>query len=287
MKILVTGANGQLGQEIRQLARFYKNYTFIITDLAELDITDYDFVEKFVKKNKPDVIINCAGFTAVDRAETEAEAAMELNARAVGNLAKSASVVNAFFIHISTDYVFDGLKSTPYIETDKPNPLSFYARTKLEGENETFRFASHGMVIRTSWLYSEFQNNFVGTIIRKSKEKNELNVVFDQVGTPTYAKDLAKAILDILPGINKIEGVELFHFSNEGVASWYDFAVSIVSFSGIDCIVRPILTIDFPLPAIRPSYSVMDKSRIKTRFGITIPHWRTSLHECMNNLPND
>lgn len=284
MKILVTGSNGQLGRELRQLSVEYSLHKFLFTDIAELNITDRPFVDHFVQQHKPDLIINCAGYTSVDKAETETEQAMELNAHAVGHLARNAASINASFIHISTDYVFDGTKSTPYTEEDLPNPLSMYAKTKYEGELATFRNASKGLIIRTSWLYSEFMNNFVKTIMIKGTERGKLNVVYDQVGSPTYARDLASTLLVILPRLVDLNSVQLFHFSNEGVASWYDFASAIVEYSGIQCQINPVVTSAYPLPAVRPSFSLMDKSKIKNRFGIMIPYWRNSLKECIRKL---
>ena len=286
MKILVTGCNGQLGKELQQLAPDFPFHEFLFTDIAELNITDRPFVDQFIQQNKPDAIINCAGYTAVDKAETDFDFAMELNANSVDHLAKNAALINAFFIHISTDYVFNGTKSTPYIEEDQPDPQSKYAKTKYEGELATLRNASKGLIIRTSWLYSEFMNNFVKTILTKGAERGKLNVVFDQIGSPTYAMDLAKAIMEIIPKLDPSKTVELYHFSNEGVASWYDFAKTIVEYSGINCVINPILTKDYPLPAVRPFYSVMDKSRIKQQFGIEIPYWRESLMECIKKITN-
>ena len=284
MKILVTGSNGQLGQELRQFSVKYPFHEFLFTDIAELNITDYTFVDQFIQKNKPEVIINCAGYTAVDKAETETEFAMELNAKAVGHLAGNAAASGAIFIHISTDYVFNGAKSTPYNEEDIPDPQSAYATTKYEGELETIRNASRGLIIRTSWLYSEFMHNFVKTIIFKGVERGMLNVVYDQVGTPTYARDLAGTLMSIVPQLDTLDKVDLYHYSNEGVASWYDFATAIVEYSGIRCRINPILTAEYPLPAKRPFYSLMDKSKIKKKFGIEIPYWRNSLKECIQKI---
>ena len=284
MKILVTGSNGQLGQELRQLSQKFPVHEFIFTDVPELDITNRNFVEKFFIDQKPEVVINCAGYTAVDKAETDSSLAFELNGAAIGNLALNANKSGAIFIHISTDYVFDGTKSTPYLEEDIPNPQSLYAKSKYQGEVEILKYASRGVIFRTSWLYSEFMNNFVKTIITKGSERGHLNVVFDQVGTPTYARDLAETIVKILPALKNHEGVEIYHYSNEGVASWYDFAQAIVEFSGIKCTINPILTVDFPLPAVRPAFSVMDKSKIKKQFGTEIPFWRDSLRECVTRI---
>ena len=284
MKILVTGSNGQLGSEIRRLSQQCPSDEFIFTDIRELDITDRQVVEQFFLDHKPGAVINCAGYTAVDKAETDPVTAFELNGSAVGNLALNASKTGAIFIHISTDYVFDGKKTLPYVEEDIPNPDSVYAKSKYLGEKEVMKNGSKGIIIRTSWLYSEFMNNFVKTIINKGGKTGQLNVVYDQVGTPTYAGDLANAILTILPSLANQDGVEIYHYSNEGVASWYDFAKAIVELSGINCEISPILTAQYPLPAERPAYSVMDKAKFKKRFGIEIPYWRDSLAECIKRI---
>jgi dTDP-4-dehydrorhamnose reductase len=285
MKILVTGCHGQLGQEIRQLSIEYPDYEFIFTDIGELDITNPSYVEQFFMDHKPETVINCAGYTAVDKAETEPSLAFKLNGTSVGYLALNSAKTGAIFIHISTDYIFGGKKSTPYTEEDPADPQSIYAKSKLQGELETIKNASRGIIIRTSWLYSEFMNNFVKTVLNKGSERGHLNVVYDQVGTPTYAKDLAEAILKVIPVCNQ-NGVDIFHYSNEGVASWYDFARAIVEFSGIKCNIAPILTEQYPLPAIRPAYSVMNKAKFRQKFGIEIPYWRDSLKECVKRITN-
>jgi dTDP-4-dehydrorhamnose reductase len=287
MKILVTGSNGQLGSELRRLSLQYPDHEFIFTDIPELDILDHDSVGRFFMINRPDTVINCAGYTAVDKAETDHDKAFELNGVSVGNLALQSSKTGALFIHISTDYVFNGTKSTPYMEEDIPDPQSVYAKSKFEGEQQVMKNASRGIIIRTSWLYSEFMNNFVKTVIIKGRERGNLNVVYDQTGGPTYARDLAETILKIIPDLKDHQGVEIFHYSNEGVASWYDFARAIVELSGITCRIEPILTEQYPLPAVRPAYSVMDKTKIKKRFGIEIPYWRVSLKECLHEITND
>jgi dTDP-4-dehydrorhamnose reductase len=286
MKILVTGSNGQLGQELRQLSKKYPVHDFIFTDILELDITNRQSVDQFFMDHKPEVVINCAGYTAVDKAETDSSLAFELNGASVGHLAMNASKAGAIFIHISTDFVYDGNKNTPYVEEDNANPQSVYARSKYQGELETLKHASRGVILRTSWLYSEFMNNFVKTIIVKGGERGHLKVVYDQVGTPTYARDLAGAILKILPELKNQNGVEIYHYSNEGVVSWYDFAKAIVELSGINCEISPILTAQYPLPAERPAYSVMDKAKFEKRFGLEIPYWRVSLAECIKRITN-
>ena len=284
MRILITGSNGQLGNEIRVLAGDYPDFDFIYTDIDELDITDPLEVETFFIKNLPQVIINCAAYTAVDKAETDESKAYLINATAVANLAKSAASIGALIIHISTDYVFDGKSYLPYVETDKINPLSSYGRTKLAGENAVQLNATKGIILRTSWLYSAFGNNFVKTMMKYGIERDSLNVVFDQIGTPTYARDLAKVILDIIPSAINITGMNLFHYSNEGVASWYDFARTVITFSGIRCEINPILTENYPLPAPRPFYSVLNKSKIKETFKIKIPYWSDSVKDCIQRL---
>ena len=284
MKILVTGSNGQLGNELRLLAPAYPDFTFIFTDVAELDITSEPAVEMLVQHEKPAVIINCAAYTAVDKAEQEDNLAFLINATAVGNLARVASKYDAVLIHISTDYVFDGKGHKPYMEDDPTNPVSLYAKSKHAGEQQVQSYASKALIIRTSWLYSEFGNNFVKTMMKYGKERGLLNVVFDQTGTPTYARDLAKIILDIIHKQPVYNGVEVFHYSNEGVTSWYDFAKTIIELSGIACKINPIETKDYPLPATRPFYSVFNKSKIKQRFQIEIPYWRDSVNECIKRL---
>jgi len=284
VKILVTGSKGQLGNEIRVLAEDYPGFDFIYTDVDELDITDQLKVEAFFVANKPQVIINCAAYTAVDKAESNEATAYLINATAVENLSKSAALVDALMVQISTDYVFDGKSYLPYSELDETNPQSAYGRTKLAGENAVFKYASKGLILRTSWLYSAFGNNFVKTMTKYGIEREELNVVYDQVGTPTYARDLAKAILDIIPSALQHSGIELFHYSNEGVASWYDFAKIIIAFSGINCNIKPIRTKDYPLPAPRPAFSVLSKSKIKDTYEIKIPYWSDSVKECIQRL---
>ena len=284
MKILVTGSNGQLGNEISELADQYPDFDMLYTDIDELDITDPQKVEAYFMTNHPQVIINCAAYTAVDRAESDEATAYLINAKAVENLAKSAAIIDALIIHISTDYVFDGKGYLPYNEFDNTNPQSAYGRTKLEGENAVRQFASKGVIIRTSWLYSAFGNNFVKTMLKYGTERKKLNVVFDQVGTPTYARDLAKAILDIIPVAFLKPGVDLFHYSNEGVASWYDFAKTVITLSDISCEINPILTQDYPLPAPRPCFSVLNKMKFKEAYSIEIPYWNDSVKHCIQRL---
>jgi dTDP-4-dehydrorhamnose reductase len=286
MKILVTGSKGQLGNELRELSGDFPQYRFLFNDVAELDITHESKVEEYFADNKPDVVINCAAYTAVDKAESEEHQAYLINATAVGILARAVAKYKAVLIHISTDYVFDGKGYLPYQEDDITNPVSVYARSKFAGETAVKESACNGVIIRTSWLYSTFGNNFVKTILKYGKERDSLNIVFDQIGTPTYASDLAKAILTILPQAIENEGIEVYHYSNEGVASWYDFAKAITEISGTGCRINPIGTKDYPLPAARPFYSVLDKSRLKEKFGIEIPYWRDSVKHCLRRLGN-
>jgi len=275
--ILVTGANGQLGSEIRDLEADYPNYNFIFTDREELDITKHKAVENFIEVNIITAIINCAAYTAVDKAEEQFEIANEINHLAVDNFARIAEESNIKLIHISTDYVFDGTAHKPYTETDMPNPQSVYGKTKLAGETVMLTINPlNSVIIRTSWVYSNYGNNFVKTMLRLGKERDQLNVVADQIGTPTYAGDLAQAILEILPKIFN-EKVEIFHFSNEGVCSWYDFAKAIFELEGLSTKVNPIETWQYPTSAQRPFYSVLNKTSIKERYQFEIPYWKESL----------
>lgn len=288
MKIFITGSNGQLGCSIREIAPEYTDLTLIYTDIAELDITDSKAVLQMVTEIQPDVIVNCAAYTAVDKAEKEEKLAEAINHHAVSNLAIAARKNGSRFIHISTDYLFDGSKATPYHEKDIVRPRSVYGITKLEGETALLRAEIKSIIIRTSWLYSAYGNNFLKTMLRFGREKEQLGVVFDQIGTPTYAGDLARVIMDIIRQTKSdpskfVPGI--YHFSNEGVASWYDFAKAIFEMTpAIKCSVNPIDTAAYPLPAARPAYSVLNKSKIKTTFGISIPYWRDSLKICLNKL---
>jgi dTDP-4-dehydrorhamnose reductase len=252
-----------------------------------LDITNEKAIDDFFEKNNPVYIINCAAYTAVDKAESDVDSAEKVNSLAPKLLAKQAKKFNAKLIHISTDYVFDGLASKPYIETNKDNPQSIYGKTKLQGEQLSVAENPQTIIIRTSWLYSSFGNNFVKTMLRLAGEREKLNVVFDQVGTPTYAADLANTILSVIQISEKqpekfVPGI--YHYSNEGVASWYDFAKAVFEISEIKCIVSPVRSVEFPTPASRPEYSVLDKSKIKNTFGIDIPYWRDSLKTCVERL---
>lgn len=280
--ILITGANGQLGNEMRNLSEENKDYTYFFTDVAELDICNEQAVMDFVKKYDINVIVNCAAYTAVDKAEDNIELCRKLNADAVGYLAKAAEANQAEFIQISTDYVFDGTAHIPYRETEPTCPNSVYGSTKLAGEENALAFCTRAMVIRTAWLYSIYGNNFVKTMIRLGKERDVLGVIFDQIGTPTYARDLARVIYvaihqGVVPGV--------YHFSNEGVCSWYDFTKAIHRIAGLsNCKVKPLHTDEYPTPAKRPNYSVLDKTKIKETYHIEIPYWMDSLEECIKAL---
>ena len=282
MNILVTGCNGQLGNEIQLLEKENPQHCFFNTDVEELDITDQLAVEQFVAQNKIEGIINCAAYTAVDKAESNKELCTSLNTVAPAYLAAAIDKRNGWMIHISTDYVFDGTKHTPYVEDDTPSPNSVYGNTKLAGELGVRKFCKKAMIIRTAWLYSTFGNNFVKTMIRLGKEKEQLGVIFDQIGTPTYARDLAVVIMT---AINKGIKPDVYHFSNEGVISWYDFTKAIHRIAGIDtCHVKPLHTTEYPTPASRPAYSVLDKTKLKNAYGIEIPYWEESLAECIKKL---
>lgn len=284
VKILVTGSNGQLGNEIRSIAGNYPHFSFMFTDLEELDVTDAEQVEHFIVEYEPDVIINCAAYTAVDHAEDEPEKAMWLNRDAVSNLACTADKYDIFMVHLSTDFVFDGMKGSPYLEDDITSPVSVYGLSKLDGEEAMMSCLQKGLIIRTSWLYSSFGKNFVKTIIRKAKETGELKVVNDQVGSPTYARDLARVILGILPASMSSNQFGLYHYANEGSCSWFEFAKEITGLAGIECKINPVTTVEYPAKAKRPKYSVLDTGLIKERFGVIIPGWKESLKECIAEL---
>lgn len=282
-RILVTGANGQLGSEMRRLGEISPN-EYIFTDVAELDITDKDAVIAFTQRNNINVIVNCAAYTSVDKAEDDEATAELINATAVRNLAEAAKSVDATLFHVSTDYVFGSEGNTPRTEDMPLNPLGAYGRTKLHGEQAIAEVGAKAIIIRTAWLYSEYGNNFLKTMLRLTKEKETLNVVFDQVGTPTYAGDLAMTIFSIIEGsyYNGNEGV--YHFSNEGVCSWYDFAQEISTAMGHKCQISPCHSNEFSSKVTRPPYSVLDKTKIKRTFGVDIPHWRESMIYCLKRL---
>ena len=289
MRVLITGSNGQLGSEIRELAANYSKLDLVFRNSHELDICSFEALQDFIIDHKINVVINCAAYTAVDKAEEDDEIAEQVNSIGVSNLVNALDKVNGKLIHISTDYVFDGNHFLPYKESDSVSPIGVYGETKRAGELAGINTDIDSIVIRTSWLYSSYGNNFVKTMLRLSKEREELGVIFDQVGTPTYARDLAKACLDIL-AYNKEANINsngnLYHYSNEGVASWYDFAISIMELGGENCKVKPIQTKDYPTLAKRPHYSVLNKSKIKTDFKIEIPYWRDSLKDCIEKIKN-
>ena len=282
MNILITGCNGQLGNEMQLLEKANPQHTYFNTDVAELDITNQAALETFVAENAIDGIVNCAAYTAVDKAEDNEELCQRLNAEAPAYLAHAMGKRGGWMIQISTDYVFDGTNHTPYTEDEDTCPNSVYGKTKLVGELNVQKLCERSMIIRTAWMYSTFGNNFVKTMIRLGKEKPELGVIFDQIGTPTYARDLARVIMT---AINKGIVPGIYHFSNEGVISWYDFTKAIHRLAGItSCHVRPLHTAEYPTPATRPHYSVLDKTKIKQTYNIEIPYWEESLVECIMKL---
>jgi len=284
--ILITGANGQLGSELKNVSKNYYGYDFIFTDISDLDISSPGKTADFLHETRPDWIINCAAYNFVDKAEDEYDKALLVNGTAVNNIAEAIKGSECRFIHISSDYVFDGQANTPYNESSVPNPEGAYGRSKLEGEKGAL--LHHGsMIIRTSWLYSSYGSNFVKTILAKAKEHDSLKVVFDQTGAPTWAADLAEAILSIIAGVirNQIAfNAGVYHYSNEGVCSWYDLALETVKEAGLQCKIIPILSKEYPTAAKRPFYSVLDKSKIKENYNLEIPHWRTSLKKCIKLL---
>ncbi len=283
--ILVTGSNGQLGSEIKALARHFTGYNFLFTDLEELDVTDNEAIEHFLNHHRADIIINCAAYTAVDRAENEPEPAAHLNTLAPGWLARQAAKRNALLVHFSTDYVFDGSQTHPYKETDTTNPLSVYGKTKLAGEQAIFQSGARALILRTSWLYSGHGNNFVKTIARLAAERTQLQVIDDQIGTPTYAADLARCVLYLISRFD-YQGPAIYHYSNEGVCTWYQFASLIVEILGLPCEVVPVSTKQYRAPAPRPCYSVLDKQLIRSAYGLSIPLWDVSLRMFLPQIIN-
>lgn len=284
LNILVTGSDGQLGRSLQRFGGVSSD-RYLFTDVAELDITDAAAVQAFVAAHRPEVIVNCAAWTNVERAEEDEPAADRLNRLGVQHLAEAAAASGATLFHISTDYVFDGRASVPYTEDAPAAPLGAYGRTKLGGERAVVQSGCKHLIFRTAWLYSEYGNNFLKTMLRLTAEREFLNVVFDQIGTPTYAGDLALAIFSIIEGRHYTGREGLYHFTDEGVASWYDFAVEIAAAVGHDnCRIQPCRTADFPTRAVRPAYSVLDKSRLKRTFGIEIPHWRESVRYCLQRM---
>ncbi len=281
-RILVCGSRGQLGRCFERASASYPQLELILTDVEELDLTDREAVEREIIEGGYDFVVNCAAYTAVDRAESDEVMAAKINTEAVGNIARAARTSRTKVVHISTDYVFSGHHHSPYDEIDEPYPTSVYGRTKLEGEGLLLSFCPDAVVIRTAWLYSEFGTNFVRTISRKAREKGELKVVADQIGSPTYAGDLAEAICHIITHPHWHPGV--YHFTDHGVASWYDFAIAITEMSGIPAKIYPCRTRDYPSVAPRPPYSVLDKSKIERVYGVKIPYWRDSLRLCLSRL---
>lgn len=284
MNILITGANGQLGLEIAKLAPMFSVYTFFFTDKSTLNIVDFAKVEGYVSKKNIDVIVNCAAYTNVDKAEDEFEISDKVNHLAVKNLGKIAKKHHLKLIHISTDYVFDGNSSIPYKETDATNPKNAYGISKLKGENALLEInPENAAIIRTSWLYSEFGHNFVKTMVGLSKEKESISVVSDQIGSPTYAKDLAFAILTIIPKIDN-EGIQIYHYANKGMCSWFQFAEEIMKIAQLNCIILPITSADFKTKAKRPKYSLLNTEKIQHNFNLEIPNWEDALRECILNF---
>jgi dTDP-4-dehydrorhamnose reductase len=281
-KILVTGANGQLGKEIRQLAEEYAGYEFIFLGREDLPIHHFEMLRHYFRLYHPAYLINCAAYTAVDRAESEKDLAFQVNGEALGVMAAVCKEYGTKLLHISTDYVFEGNAGQPYKESDTVHPQSVYGASKLEGERQALLYCPETLIIRTSWVYSEFGKNFVKTMLKLMAEKESIQVVNDQLGSPTYAADLAEAILQIIHSGNWVPGI--FHFSNDGVISWYDFAMEIARTAALNCQVQPIPTTSFPTPAKRPSWSVLDKRKIMEVYGIRIKPWKESLHVCLAKL---
>lgn len=286
MHILVTGGNGQLGQSLKKVTASRQSDTYFFTDVEDLDITNPEALEEFFKSNSIDFCVNCAGYTAVDKAESDEKTAHLINAEAVKNLRRAAENANAYFLHISTDYVFSGKNFRPCLEEDEINPASAYGRSKAEGEKYLMDYPK-GIILRTAWLYSEFGANFFKSMIRLTKERDALGVVFDQIGTPTYAGDLAEAIISVIENCKEDKFVPgIFHYTNEGVTSWYDFAMEIARISGADCSISAIESTEYPVPAPRPHYSVLNKKKIKTAYSLSIPYWRDSLIICYEQFKN-
>ncbi len=283
MKILVTGCQGQLGRELHEVLEEQRPGITTYIDIDDLDLTDRDAVERFMRAGEYSHVVNCAAYTAVDRAEEEKLQCAAVNTDAVTNIARLADELGLHILHISTDYVFDGRNYRPYTESDKVNPLSQYGTSKRKGETALLGLAPESIIIRTGWLYSPYGRNFVKTILRQAAGQSHLRVVSDQVGTPTSARDLAEAVATVLFAPQWVPGI--FNFSDEGVASWYDLAVAILRIKGIkDCTVTPVGTVDYPTPAARPCYSVLDKSRFKVTYGVSIPHWEESLARCLARI---
>jgi len=286
-KILITGGNGQLGYSIKKLQSAFPELEFIFTDVDDLDITNKKILDAYFSEASFDFVVNCAAYTAVDKAEVDKENAFKVNVTAVQNLVTLSNKFDFRLIHISTDYVFDGKHFRPYTEEDLPNPSGVYGSTKFEAEQKIAEISNNAVILRTSWLYSEFGNNFCKTILRMASERDELRIIADQIGTPTYATDLAEAILTVINNYPESGKTELFHYSNQGIASWYDFALEIVSIAKLNCKVTPIRTEEYPLPAPRPFYSVMDRRKFTDTFTTEIPHWKESLKTCISIITNN
>ena len=282
-KIIILGAKGQLGNEFQELEKQFPSFTFFFYDVAEMDIVNKDLVEKGISEIKPDYVVNCAAYTAVDKAETDEELAYAINSEAVRNIAVACAVNGVKFIHISTDYVFDGEASEPYNEDSPVNPFSVYGLSKLHGEKEALQADKEVIIIRTAWVYSTYGNNFVKTMMRLMMTKPEIGVVADQYGSPTYARDLAVAIMQIISDGKWVPGI--YHFTNDGVINWFDFASEIRKLSGLSCIIHPNTTDQYPTPAKRPKYSVLDKTKIQQTFGVKLKKWKESLEDCLRKMP--
>ncbi len=280
--ILITGSKGQLGNEMQQAAVRYPQFNYIFTDVDELDICDKTALDAFVKANSVNFIVNCAAYTAVDKAEDDVKLCYKINSDAVRNIGEVADSNGIKVVHVSTDYVFDGTNHIPYTEIQEVSPATVYGKSKFAGELALLESCKDSVIIRTAWLYSSFGNNFVKTMMKLGSERDTLNVVFDQVGSPTYAADLAEAIMKVVSAENFVAGI--YHFSDEGVCSWYDFTKTIHKIAGISCNVQPIESKDFPARTPRPHYSVLNKAKIKSTYGITIPHWEESLEKCIKIL---
>lgn len=292
MKLLITGANGQVGSELRSLADQYPDWVFVYTDYQDLDITDRKAVFTFFEETPFDYCINCAAYTAVDKAESEVTKVRSINVDGAENLALACAQHKTTLIHLSTDYVYHNTQNTPFKEGDSTNPQSVYGATKLEGEQKALAANPKTMIIRTSWVYSSFGHNFVKTMLRLGKERDKLGIVFDQVGTPTYARHLAAAMLTIIQKVEqgvveKSKMYDLYHYSNEGVASWYDLAITVFEEENIEVEVSPIETVQYPTPAARPPFSLMNKAKIKAAFDIMIPHWQTGVRACLKALKTE
>jgi len=282
--ILVTGANGQLGSELRVIAAKYPLFKFLFTDKISLRIEDEEEVKKYFTEHSVNYCINCAAYTAVDKAESEKESAFLINTTAVAILARACDQHNAQLLHVSTDYVFDGTATKPYKETDSTNPVSIYGQSKLQGEELAIKFSPSAIIIRTAWVYASFGNNFVKTMLRLMKEKESINVVSDQFGCPTYAADLAAVIMHIVASGKGKQHPGIYHYSNAGITNWYEFAVAIKKISGNSCIVNPITTAQYPTAAKRPAWSVLDTTKIKETFAVAVPAWQDSLEQCLQLL---